>query len=168
MKKALKITGITLGVIIISILGILFYVSLALPNVGDAPELSIEVSPVRVERGNYIANHVAVCMDCHSTRDFTLFSTPPIAGTIGRGGGIFDQKADFPGIFTSKNITPYGIGQWSDGEIYRAITTGVSRDGHAFFPIMPYPYYGKMNEEDVKSVIAYLRTLEPIEYKPDA
>lgn len=168
MKKALKILGIILGVVIIAIVGILSYVSFALPNVDEAPELSVEATPVRVERGRYIANHVAVCMDCHSTRDYSLFSAPPIAGTMGKGGGLFDQDAGFPGKFSAKNITPYGIGQWSDGEVYRAITTGVSRDGHAFFPIMPYPYYGKMNEEDVKSVIAYLRTLEPIEFTPEA
>lgn len=166
MRKALKILGIIVGVLVVGLLGILAYVSFALPDVGEAPEMKVEVTPARVERGRYLATHVSVCLDCHSTRDYSRYSAPLVPGTLGKGGELFDQKAGFPGSFTSKNITPFGIGNWSDGEIYRAITTGVSRDGHPFFPVMPYPYYRKMNEEDVKSIIAYLRTLEPIDYKP--
>ncbi|WP_428655659.1 c-type cytochrome [Runella sp.] len=163
MKKALKIFGI---VLVGGILIVLAYVKFALPNVGDAPELKIEATPERVKRGEYLANHVTVCMDCHSTRDYSLFSAPLVPGTLGKGGELFNQQMGFPGSFTSKNITPAGIGDWTDGEIYRAITTGVSRDGHAFFPVMPYPYYGSMDDEDAKSIVAYLRTLKPIEHKP--
>ncbi len=166
MKKLFKIVGIVLGIGIVGLLGAMAYVKLALPNVGDAPDMKVELTPERIKRGDYLANHVNVCMDCHSTRDYTLFSAPLVPGTLGKGGELFDQRAGFPGAFTSKNITPYGIGDWTDGEIYRAITTGVSRDGHAFFPVMPYPYYGSMDEEDAKSIIAYLRTLKPIENKP--
>ncbi len=166
MKKALKIFGIVLGVLLVGVLGVMAYVSLALPNVGDASDMKVEATPERIRRGEYLANHVNVCMDCHSTRDYSLFSAPLVPGTLGKGGELFDQKIGFPGSFTSKNITPYGIGEWTDGEIYRAITTGVSRDGHAFFPVMPYPYYGSMADEDAKSIVAYLRTLKPIEYKP--
>ena len=167
MKKAVKIIGILVGVLIIALGGVLAYVSLALPNVGAAPEMKIEATPERIARGHYIANHVAVCLDCHSTRDYSLFSAPLVPGTLGKGGELFNQQMGFPGSFTSKNITPSGIGDWTDGEIYRAITTGVSRDGHAFFPVMPYPYYRNMNEEDAKSIVAYLRTLKPIDNKPD-
>lgn len=166
MKKILKIVGLILGVILLCVVCIMAYVKLALPNVGPAPDLKVEITPERVKRGEYLANHVNVCMDCHSTRDYTLFSAPLVPNTLGKGGELFDQKLGFPGSFTSKNITPYGIGNWTDGEIFRAITTGVSRDGHAFFPVMPYPYYGSMDEEDTKSIIAYLRTLKPIENKP--
>jgi len=57
---------------------------------------------------------------------------------------------------------------WTDGEIFRAVTTGVSRDGSALFPVMPYKGYRKMDKEDVYSVIAYLRSLEPIESFPES
>ncbi|GAB3939921.1 cytochrome c [Spirosoma harenae] len=166
MKKVLKWVGIVLGVIAVVVVGAMAYVKIALPNVGDAPDLKVERTPARVARGEYLANHVTVCIDCHSTRDYSLFSGPLVPGTHGKGGELFSQQMGFPGSFTAKNITPTGLGDWTDGEIYRAITTGVSRDGHAFFPVMPYPYYGKMNEEDVKSIVAYLRTLKPIENKP--
>ncbi|GAB2592777.1 c-type cytochrome [Spirosoma areae] len=166
MKKVAKVIGIVIGVIALGIAGLLAYVKLALPNVGDAPTFKVEATPKRIARGEYLANHVTVCMDCHSTRDYSLFSAPVVPGTLGKGGELFNQQMGFPGSFTSKNITPFGIGNWTDGEIYRAVTTGVSRDGHAFFPVMPYPYYGKMNDEDVQSIIAYVRTLKPIDNKP--
>lgn len=166
MKKIAKVIGMLVGVLVLGIAAVLLYVKLALPNVGEAPAIKVMATPARVERGRYLANHVTVCIDCHSTRDYTVFSAPPVPGTLGKGGEVFDQKAGFPGSFTAKNITPYGIGNWTDGEIYRAITTGVSRDGHAFFPVMPYLYYSNMNDEDVQSIIAYLRTLTPIDSKP--
>src|SRR5690606_37478758 len=105
--------GILVGVVILAVGAAMAYVSLALPNVGEAQEMKIERTPVRVARGEYIANHVAVCMDCHSTRDYTLFSAPLVPGTLGKGGELFDQQMGFPGSFTSKNITPAGIGKWT-------------------------------------------------------
>lgn len=162
MKTVLKIIGYVMLLIIIIVTGLLTYVKIKLPNVGPAPELTVERSPARVERGRYLANCVMACMDCHSTRDWTKFAGPMVPGTLGKGGELFDQKFGFPGAYYSRNITPAGIGRYSDGELYRLITTGVSKEGKAMFPVMPYPYYGKMDPEDIKSVIAYLRTLPPI------
>lgn len=167
MKKALKVLMYILIVLLVGIGGLLAYVKMALPNVGEAPVLSIEVTPERVERGKYLAYNVAVCIDCHSTRDWKKFSGPIVAGTEGEGGEIFDQTMGFPGKFISKNITPFSLGDWTDGEVFRAITSGVSKDGSALFPVMPHPNYGRMAEEDIYSIIAYLRTLEPIESHPE-
>jgi hypothetical protein len=102
-------------------------------------------------------------VDCHSTRDWSKFSGPITPGTLGRGGERFDQGLGFPGIYYSKNITPAGIARYTDGELFRVITTGVNKDGRAIFPVMPYKNYGKMDEEDIYSLIAYIRSLEPIE-----
>lgn len=125
--------------------------------------MQIERAPERLERGKYLAWHVFQCMECHSQRDFSLFAAPPIAGTEGAGGDKFTREMGFPGTFVARNITPYGIGDWTDGELFRLITTGVKNDGEPIFPVMPYHNYGKCNEEDIKSVIAYIRTLDPIE-----
>lgn len=116
-----------------------------------------------VERGKYLAYHVMMCADCHSNRDFGKFSGPPRPGTEFVGGDVFDHSLGFPGEFVSANITPFGIGEWSDGELFRLITEGVTRDGQAIFPVMPYHLFGKIAREDVEAVIAYLRTLEPVE-----
>jgi mono/diheme cytochrome c family protein len=102
-------------------------------------------------------------MDCHSTRDWSKFSGPLVDGTLGKGGDVFDQSIGMPGVFYAKNITPIGISRYSDGELFRVITTGVNKEGRAMFPLMPYLYYSKMDREDILSIIAYLRTLEPIE-----
>lgn len=164
VSKLLKIPAAGLGLLALVVAGLLCYVKFALPKAAPAPALAIHATPELVARGRYLANHVAVCIDCHSERDWTRFSAPPVAGTEGRGGESFDRRFGFPGVFTAKNITPAGVGAWSDGELYRAIATGVSRDGHALFPIMPYLNYGRMADEDVRAIIAYLRTLVPIEH----
>jgi Cytochrome c. len=141
------------------------YVKYALPDVGDAPDLKITITPERVQHGEYLANHVTLCMDCHSTRDWNKFAGPMVDGTLGKGGEYFGEEVGFPGTFYSKNITPANLKDWTDGEIFRAITTGVNKSGNALFPVMPYLYYGKMDKEDVYDIIAYIRTLAPIENK---
>lgn len=163
MKKILRIFFYLVVAIVIIVFGLLSYVKIALPSVGDAPELKISASETEIERGRYLANHVTVCIDCHSARDWSRFSGPPIGGTYGKGGDRFDQQFGFPGVFYAKNITPAGIKEYSDGELFRVITTGVNRKGEAMFPIMPYHYYGQMDEEDIKAIIAYIRTLPAIE-----
>jgi hypothetical protein len=163
MKKILKYALYLFGLLLLFIAGVLMWLSFAMPNVGPAEEMTVEITPERLERGEYLAHHVMLCMDCHAVRDFSLFSGPPKPGTLGAGGDIFDHAMQFPGVFVAANITPAGIGEWTDGELYRLITTGVTRDGNPIFPIMPYLSYGKMDPEDIKSVIAYIRSLEPVE-----
>lgn len=163
MKKFLKFSLITLAAIALIIATALAYVSFALPNVDDAPDLEVNITPQKVERGKYLAYHVMMCADCHSERDFSLFSGPPHPGTEFAGGDVFDHTMGFPGKFISSNITPAGIGDWTDGELFRLITTGVKRDGNPIFPVMPYHKFGQMDREDIEAVIAYLRTLEPVE-----
>ena len=141
------------------------YITLFLPHI-PVPDLKIEITPQRVARGNYLANHVTVCIDCHSTRDWGRFSGPVVRGTEGKGGEKFDAQMGFPGTFYSPNITPYSLSGWSDGELFRAITSGVTRDNQPIFPVMPCAYYGRMATEDIYSIVAYLRTLPAIAGKP--
>ncbi len=159
MKKVFKWLGILILLIVVLIFAGITYMNTALPDVGDAPILEIERTPERIARGKYLAYSVSLCMDCHSTRDWTKFAAPMIDGTDGIGGEKFDRTMGFPGDFYSRNITPYGIGSWTDGELYRVITTGVRNDGEPIFPVMPYHYYGRMANEDIYSIIAFIRTL---------
>lgn len=163
MKKIIKIGTWLVGALIIAAVVGLSYIKIALPNTGEIEELNILSTEKQIKHGEYLANHVMVCMDCHSQRDWTKFSGPVIEGTLGKGGEIFDQNMGFPGTFVSKNITPAALSSWTDGEIFHAITTGVSKDGRALFPIMPYTHYGSVDRNDIEAIIAYLRTLPPIE-----
>jgi len=162
MKKVFRYVGYVLILLVVVIAGALTYVKVALPNVGNAEEIKIDYAPERIERGKYLATSVAVCMDCHSKRDWSKFSGPLTPGTLGQGGERFDQSVGMPGVFISKNITPEGIGRYTDGELFRVITSGVNKEGRAMFPLMPYPYYAKMDREDIYSIIAYVRSIAPI------
>lgn len=165
MRKLLTVFAVLVALIIMVILGGFIYLNYMLPDVSPAPDLSIEGTPQQIERGAYLANHVAVCIDCHSQRDWTRFSGPIKKGTEGQGGEVFDEGMGLPGTFYAKNITPAAVGDWTDGELYRLITTGVTKDGEALFPIMPYKEYAQLDPRDVKAIIAYVRTLEPIEHE---
>ncbi len=172
MKKILSFLKYALITLIFVVVGLLTYVKLVLPSIPLEENLKAESTPERIERGKYLANCVTVCMDCHSTRDWTKFSGPLVEGTLGKGGEEFSQKFGFPGLFYSRNITPAAIGNWSDAELVRAITCGVNKNCKALFPIMPHPRYGQMDKEDILSIVCYLRTLPPIkneipESKPD-
>jgi mono/diheme cytochrome c family protein len=161
MKKFGK--GLLYAVITIILIAViaLSYITLVLPDVGEPEDIKIAVTPQRVARGEYLANHVTVCTDCHSQRDWSKFAGPLKTG-LGVGGELFDARAGFPGRVYSPNITPYNLKDWTDGEIFRAITTGVRKNGVAIFPLMPWPYYSKMSREDLYCIIAYIRTLKPV------
>lgn len=157
-----------LAVLVIVIACALAYVKLVLPNVGKAENLKIEVTPEMLKRGEYLANHVCVCIDCHSKRDWSKFSGPIVSGTEGMGGEAFTRDFGFPGSFYSKNITPANIGDWTDGEVLRAISCGVDKNGKALFPVMMYPYYHSMDKDDIIAIVAYIRTLKPIKNETKA
>jgi mono/diheme cytochrome c family protein len=123
------------------------------------------------ENGQYLVT-IAGCLDCHSQRQFEFFSGPIRKGTEGMGGQLFDQKLFIlPGTLYSKNITSdtaTGIGNWTDAELIRAITQGISRNGDSLFPLMPYDHFSKLAKQDVLDIVAFIRTLPPIENKVPA
>jgi mono/diheme cytochrome c family protein len=113
----------------------------------------------KVKKGFYLVT-IGHCFECHTPvgprgREF--------ATGYGKGG------REFPGPWgksVSRNITSHqtaGIGSWTDAEIKRAITQGVRKDGTPLRPPMAYPLYAKMTEADLDAVVAYLRTVPPLE-----
>jgi mono/diheme cytochrome c family protein len=112
----------------------------------------------KVAYGAYLAGPVGHCMACH---------TPLVRGRIDWSrAGVGGEKFPGPwGVSVSRNITPHktdGIGAWSDAEIKRAITKGISKDGSKLAPPMPYHNYAGMTSGDLDAVVAYLRTLKPL------
>jgi mono/diheme cytochrome c family protein len=121
-------------------------------------------TPERLARGEYLVRNVCDCMGCHAEHDWTKHDAPILPGTLGAGQDMNILKG-FPGKVYAPNITPddeTGAGSWSDDQLARAIREGVSHDGRALFPFMPYLDFHHMSDEDLASVIVYLRSLPPV------
>jgi mono/diheme cytochrome c family protein len=112
------------------------------------------------KRGFYLAT-LAHCMECHARRPD---GTQDFKNWYGKGGNV--MKGPF-GAVTVSNITSHpksGIGAWSDEEIKRALTQGVGRDGRQFkTPMARQAFFSKMTETDLNALVAWLRTLPPLE-----
>ena len=162
MLRIFRVLAIVLTGLLALLLIMIACTFIFLPNAGPAPEIRIISSPQRLERGKYLFYSAAGCVSCHSQREETLLTMPVKNGTEGGGGEVFDHRLGFPGSFTAKNLTPAHLGDWTDGEIYRAMVSGVSKNGQPLFPIMPYENYARMDTEDIYSVIAFVRTLKPV------
>lgn len=147
--------------VLVAVIGFTFFM-MAYPRVAAAPEITVEQTAERLVRGKTLYENVMGCVGCHSVPRPDRYSMPPVAGSEGGGGMRFDREAGVPGVIYSSNITPFALKDWTDGEIYRAITAGLSRDGRVIFPIMPYSYYGQADTEDIFAVIAYMRTLPEV------
>jgi mono/diheme cytochrome c family protein len=148
------------GVLVALILVAVSTVFLVFPRVSAAPDLKVEATPELVARGDYLFNHQFACTGCHTPElEPHRFSRVGDKARIGAGRHMGGAAEGFPGDVYAPNLTPTALAHWSDGEIYRAITAGVDRDGRAMFALMPYPYYRIMDPEDVKALVAYLRSL---------
>lgn len=122
-----------------------------------------EATPERLARGEYLVRGVLGCLDCHTEHDWSAPGGPIIAGREG-AGGVFPVEG-LPGRIIASNITSdreTGIGAWSDDEIGRAIREGVSKDGRALFPLMPYPNFRRLSDEDLAATVAFIRSLPPL------
>lgn len=164
LKIIAKILGTLLLLVILAAVGASLYARFALPKVSPADQtLKIERTPARIARGEYLANNVMDCFGCHGQKVMDAYTYPLIPETRGAGGFRIPREwRFFPGDVTAPNITPHALGKWSDGEILRALTAGVSRDGRVLFPMMPFLEYAKLDREDIYSIIAYVRTLPAV------
>jgi mono/diheme cytochrome c family protein len=106
----------------------------------------------RMERGRYLAT-LGDCNACH--RD-------PKSGQPFAGGRPIETPF---GTVSAPNITPdweTGIGSWSDKEFADALRVGRRRDGAHLYPAMPYPYFTKMTDENVRDLRAFLTTVPAV------
>jgi len=114
-------------------------------------------TPERLARGRYLVNGIGECFACHGPWDSSAPAWPPIRGKEGSGFAF--------SWWVAPNLTPdreTGAGAWTDDMLARAIREGVAHDGHLLDPtIMPYEFYRSMSDEDLASIIVYLRSLPP-------
>lgn len=117
----------------------------------------------RQERGRYLVEGPMHCFACHSEVDWKNTSLP-VSGRAGAGQKQFpDAAAAFP--LPVPNITPdveTGSGSWTDEHFERALRQGIGSDGRVLLPLMPYEYFRNLTEEDLASIVVYIRSLKPV------
>src|SRR5581483_3109920 len=131
------------------------------PRMRPVTSRHFEQTPARLARGQYLTS-VAPCWECHTDHDI---STPELSRIEAKKGAGWTMPVPELGSVTAPNITPdreTGIGSWTDDEIARAIQEGVDKNGRALFPIMPYLEFRNLTDEDIASIVVYLRTIPPV------
>lgn len=108
-------------------------------------------------RGKYLEEAIMACGNCHTPKG------GPLAGKTYAGG--FEIKEE--GIdAVASNITPdekTGVGKWTDAQLIKAIREGKRPDGTTIGPPMPFDMYQKMSDRDATDIVAYLRTVAPVD-----
>ena len=116
-----------------------------------ASDAAAQTTRDQIARGKYVFGAAAGC-GCH-----TVAKQPLNAG---------GRKYDGPfGTVYSSNITPdpaSGIGKWTDEQIITATRSGRRPNGERLIPVHPYTVFNGMAEQDLKDVVAYLRSVPPI------
>jgi mono/diheme cytochrome c family protein len=159
LRRIARLFLYLLAALAVVVAGGFAYLFLALPRTAPPAVLQVPRTPERIARGQYLSRHVVGCSDCHGERDWTKYSAPQIREREGHGGMAFRLGV---GTLYAPNITPIRLSTWTDGEVLRAMTSGVSKDGRPLFPLMAYDAYREMSREDAESVIAFIRTLPPV------
>lgn len=145
MKKALKIFGILIGIVVLLIVGVAaFFNFRGVPTYEvKAPDLTVEPDSARIARGEYLASQT--CTVCHMGEDGKL------------SGGLMEKDEDF-GTWYAGNITQHpesSLAPYSDGELAYLLRTGLKRNGKVAPFMMHFNY---LSDEDLYSIIAYLRS----------
>jgi mono/diheme cytochrome c family protein len=108
-----------------------------------------------------ITFNIGGCESCHAT--------PGSPDPLRLGGGL-ELKTPF-GSFYPPNISPDakdGIGEWKVADLANAMLAGVSPTGEHYYPALPYTSYQRMSLSDVRNLMAFLRTLPPVQGRPPA
>lgn len=170
MRSILKIVGLVLlGLFVVVLVAIPFTIGLR-PILGPKSRpltaRRFESTPGRVERGRYLVTSVSGCVYCHGELDWHAPGFPVKAGSEGGGRSFAEEGIPF---VSSPNITPdpeTGAGAWTDDMFARAICEGIGHDGRTLFPLMPYTQYRYLSDEDLASIVVYLRTLPALRNTP--
>jgi hypothetical protein len=141
----------------------------------------------RIERGEYLVT-VLSCNDCHTPfkmgdhgpepdmsrmlsghpQEIGALTQPELKEPwIWAGTGTNTAFAGPWGITYAFNLTPdnhTGLGIWTEEMFIKAIRTGKHfGEARQIQPPMPWPWFAKLTDEDLKSVYAYLRSIPPVQ-----
>ena len=168
MKKSRKVAGFSVAALVIVLTAGISLTAGWRPLLGPrARRLTNRTflpTRERLTRGKYLVESVNSCLDCHSPHDWAQHDAPIVTGMKGAGQD-FSLLKGLPGHIVAPNLTPdpeTGSGNWSDDALARAIREGIGHDGRALFPLMPYQHFRQLPDEDLASIIVYLRSLAPV------
>ena len=151
MKWAGIVLGGLVGLIVI-VLAVLYFVGGARVNkTYDVQVASVAASndAAAVERGRHLVQAVALCQECHGEN---------LEGDVLEDSFIFGRI--MPSNLTSGKG---GVGSAStDAELARAIRHGITREGKGIL-FMPSEHYNAFGDEDLGAIVAYLRSLPPVD-----
>jgi len=145
----------------------------ALPDKDLASVLDMAMIPPtsgRLARGKYLVEGLVQCFLCHSEIDYKHRGTQSLPGKKG-GGFIFPpEESEVPAPYrvVAPNISSdpdYGAGKWKDADFVRALRRGIGHDGRTLYPLMPYSYFRHLSDDDLASIIVYVRSLAPVHIK---
>ncbi len=155
MKKILKYLAVTLGVVFLlagaGVAGLYAWTNKELKVTLEDPTHAF-VAPsdsASIARGEHVTKALAKCADCHGA-DY--------------GGLVMLDDAPI-GRLVAPNITNGRgsvVANWTDADYERAIRHGVAKDGRRLI-IMPSHEYQLLSDEDVGVIIAYLKTVAPVD-----
>ncbi len=112
-----------------------------------------------IQRGAYLVEALGHCGECHTPRNF--LGAPQRNRFLAGGKGPNDKRVP--------NLTPTRLKQWSDGELKEFRLTGATPDGDAADATMDEVIRNttsRLTTADLAAMIAYLRTLPPLENEP--
>ncbi|SFZ82974.1 Cytochrome c, mono-and diheme variants [Devosia enhydra] len=134
--------------------------SIALAAAGLAATIAGAQAAPSVERGEYIVTSIGACGSCH-----TPIGPQGFDETKALSGRLVEDVEAFTAI--APNITPASrISGWSDAELARAIREGIRPDGSLIGPPMPFEVYKGISDDDLASIVQYLRTVPAVENDP--
>jgi mono/diheme cytochrome c family protein len=170
ISKLKRITGWSLG-ILLTVLVIVISVTIGWrPVVGarsrPLTDRRFEPTQERLDRGKYLVEGVVSCFDCHSDSPHQWKPGEAPEFTAPGSGRVVIHEKDF--VLAAPNITPdveTGAGSWTDDQLARAIREGIGHDGRTLFPMMPYQNYRYLSDEDLASIVVYIRSLPPIHHE---
>ncbi len=121
---------------------------------------SVAQAEPSLERGEYLVRGIAGCGNCHTP----LGPEGPVM-EMELAGRVVEDNPAF--LAVGANLTPAGrIADWSDADLARAIREGIRPDGTVIGPPMPFALYRGLADDDLMSIVAFLRTLPPVENDP--
>lgn len=156
MKRIFKWIGFVFGGLIVlllvavAVLGFLANRNLNRIHTHNAPTLTVPSDAAALERGKHLVHAVATCTSCHG---------PELAGEVFIDGMPM-------GVVVAGNLTAGngGIGaMYTDQDWVNALRYGVGADGTALLPMMPSDSFHTLSDDDLGAVVAYLKSLPPID-----